>query len=456
MRTGKEVHTSMSGKNILILETDAGERKRLDHMLRSCGHQVTMTAAGDDLLEKLTLDPYDLLLLCTVSPLTIAMALLQRIKLLYPDMPVIMVASGATPREAVGAMKAGALDFLIPPLERELIENLIWLLPDDASADVRSGEEKFRIVTQDAAMEGLLQSALKVADSRASVLIQGDSGTGKELIARYIHAHSRRCGHPFVAINCAALPATLLESELFGHEKGTFTGAMGRKKGKFELADGGTLLLDEISEMDHALQAKLLRVLQEREIDRVGGAAPVAVDVRILATTNRDLQEMMDAGEFREDLFFRLNVIPLKLPLLRERLQDIPLLATHFVEKYNRIDGKSVKGLTQASLDLLMGRSWRGNVRELENVIERAVLMSDGPYIEVEDLALTGVSRCHAPHTTQAFSPLLSLREMEEKVILHTLDHTNDNRTHAAKILGISVRTLRNKLNEYKEKMEAQ
>jgi two-component system response regulator FlrC len=256
-------------------------------------------------------------------------------------------------------------------------------------------------------------------------------------------------------VNCAALPESLLESELFGHEKGTFTGAVGRKKGKFEQANGGCLLLDEISEMDVSLQAKLLRVLQEREVDRVGGGAPVPVDVKVLATTNRDLDAMIESGEFREDLYYRINVVPLHVPPLRERREDIPLLSDFFIRKYNRIDNRDVKGLTQESLSLLMNRSWKGNVRELENTIQRAVLMCEGPDITCEDFTMPG-NRPIDGNTAPVFTPGVSLKEMEKNIIFSTLDHTNDNRTHAAQMLGISVRTLRNKLNEYKEKMAVQ
>jgi two-component system response regulator FlrC len=289
------------------------------------------------------------------------------------------------------------------------------------------------------------------------VLIQGESGTGKELIARFIHENSSRRQGPFVAVNCAALPESLLESELFGHEKGAFTGAVSSKPGKFELANGGTILLDEITEMPLHLQSKFLRVLQEREIDRVGGSRPVQVDIRVVATTNRDMKDTIEKKEFREDLYYRLNVIPIHLPSLRRRFGDIPMLARHFIEKYNELDGRSVKDLSQAALDKIMSLSLKGNVRELENIIERAVLLCNGEIIQPEDLFcddfLTRQDDTGMPagEASTGIVGSRQLKDVEKNLIFQTLDETNGNRTHAAKILGISVRTLRNKLNEYKE-----
>jgi two-component system response regulator FlrC len=257
-----------------------------------------------------------------------------------------------------------------------------------------------------------------------------------------------------VAVNCAALPENLLESELFGHEKGAFTGAITRKKGKFEIANHGTILLDEISEMDFKLQSKLLRVLQEREIDRVGGAGPITVDVRVIATTNRDIEIQMEEGKFREDLYYRLNVIPIHLPPLRERRDDISLLANYFIEKYNRLDRRAVKGLTKEAEDALSQMPWKGNVRELENVIERAILMCKGDHIEEEGLLMKGKAK-KQDDLGHLFMPTVPLKEMEKKAIFQALDHTNGNRTHAAEILGISVRTLRNKMNDYRKTMES-
>jgi two-component system response regulator FlrC len=353
-------------------------------------------------------------------------------------------------------MKLGAKDFLLKPLTLKMIEIIVSYISNGLKAthqNVSNG--KFTIITKNKEMKRILKLAKEVADSNASVFIQGESGTGKELFARHIHNYSSRKDKAFVAINCAALPESLLESELFGHEKGSFTGAISRKKGKFELANHGTLLLDEISEMDYQLQSKLLRVLQEKEIDRIGGTAPVPVDVRFIATTNRDIEKQIDEGKFREDLHYRLHVIPFHLPPLRERKDDIPWLADYFIEKYCGINRRSVKGLTQEALASLMQMPWKGNVREFENVIERAVLMCKGDFIDAEHLFLTEKNR--QPVTAaHPFMPTISLKEMEKNVIFTTLDQTNGNRTHAAEILGISVRTLRNKLNEYRKKMEIQ
>jgi two-component system response regulator FlrC len=306
-------------------------------------------------------------------------------------------------------------------------------------------------------MEKLLKLAARVADSSASVLIQGESGTGKELLARFLHEKSTRRDQPFIAINCAALPENLLESELFGHEKGAFTGALAKKAGKFELADKGTLFLDEITEMQFHLQSKLLRVLQEKVVDRVGGTQPVDVDVRVIATTNRDAKAAVETQAFREDLFYRLNTIPLIIPPLRERRRDIEPLCDFFIKKYCRIDARSVKGLTDQALSVLINHTFPGNVRELENVIHRAVLLAETDMITPADLLMDDAADIPLADDdsgaefagAEDFSAG-SLKEMEQKMIFKTLDQTEGNRTHAAKILGISVRTLRNKLNEYK------
>jgi len=313
-------------------------------------------------------------------------------------------------------------------------------------------------VTADPRMAELLDFLKNIAKSRSSVLIQGESGTGKELLARLIHQHSPRRSQPFVAVNCAAIPHTLLESEMFGFEKGAFTGAAQRRIGKFELADRGTLLLDEVSEMDMPLQAKLLRVIQESEIDRLGGKDPVPVDARIIATTNSDLKKCIQEKKFREDLYYRLNVIPVRVPPLRERKGDIPVLAEHFLAKYAAENGKRKPALPGDTLAALAAHPWPGNVRELENVIERAVLVCQGSALLPGHLALDGgdetatgnpVSPAGAPQPLSADAPA-TLRDMEKNLIFSTLKQVKGNKTKASEILGISVRTMRNKLNEYK------
>jgi transcriptional regulator with PAS, ATPase and Fis domain len=304
-----------------------------------------------------------------------------------------------------------------------------------------SGNDR-EVITNNENMNNLLQLAGNVALSDMTVLILGESGTGKELLARYIHKTSPRSKKPMVAVNCAAIPDNLLESELFGYEKGAFTGALERKTGKFELAHGGTILLDEIGEMTATLQAKLLRVLQEREIDRIGGKQPVPVDVRVIATTNRDLQKEIEEGTFREDLYYRLSVFPLNLPPLRERPEDIKLLADHFIKKFSFQLKKKVSGFTEDTINFLMQRQWKGNIREFENVIQRAVLIARSDMLGVDDFILDR-------NQPQGQVQNGSLKDMEMDMILKTLEDTKGNKTRAAGLLGVSVRTIRNKLNEY-------
>lgn len=367
--------------------------------------------------------------------------------------PVVACGTESNAAAAVNAIRAGAKEYIPLPPDAELIAAII--------AAVARDQEDF--LFRDPAMARVVKLAEQVAPSDASVLITGESGTGKEVMARHVHARSRRAQKPFISINCAAIPEQLLESELFGHEKGAFTGAIGRRVGKFEEASGGTLLLDEISEMDVRLQAKLLRALQERLIDRVGGSRPVPVDIRVIATSNRNLAEAVRAGTFREDLLFRLNVVNLKLPALRERPTDIALLSDHFVEKYARANGLGRRILSDAARQALLRAPWRGNVRELENTLHRAVLLSDGEVVDVDAIALpdgTTLSDAAPPATVSARAAEAAetasralvgrtVADVERELILTTLDHVLGNRTHAATILGISIRTLRNKLNLY-------
>jgi DNA-binding NtrC family response regulator len=445
--------------HILVAEQNHKERAALGRLLEEWGYPVTIAIDGNDALRKLQEQSFRLVI--AGSPLPGCGSLeVMRQALSTHDAPAVVVLSGqACVDEAVAVMKAGALDFMIKPVDPEQLKQRVdGVMAADrgaGDADRRRSVER-AIVTRDPSMQRMLTLAEQVADSRAVVLIQGESGTGKELLARFIHARSQRREGPFRAVNCGALPESLLESELFGYEKGAFTGALGRKTGIFEQAQGGTLLLDEITEMAFHLQSRLLRVLQEGEVDRVGGTRPVKLDVRVIATTNRDIKAAVAEGAFREDLFYRLNVIPLKIPPLRARKQDLPLLVRHFIEKYNALDGRSVKNLTDDALERLARLSFKGNVRELENLMERAVLLAGGETITADDLLLEDgpVSAEHPPPTHPAASEPLPgpLREAERRLILRALDHTDGNRTHAAKVLGISIRTLRNKLNEYQEK----
>jgi DNA-binding NtrC family response regulator len=368
--------------------------------------------------------------------------------------PVVACGVGADPQRAAAAIRAGAKEFIPLPPETDLIAAVLAAVSDDERP----------MVTRDPSMQAVLGLADQVAASDASILITGESGVGKEVMARYLHQKSRRASRPFISVNCAAIPDNLLESELFGHEKGAFTGAVGRRIGKFEEADGGTLLLDEISEMDARLQAKLLRALQEREIDRVGGARPVKVDIRILATSNRDLAAAVLQGSFREDLLYRLNVVNLRLPPLRERPGDVFALAEHFVKKYAAANGAPERPLSAGARQRLLSHRWPGNVRELENAMHRAVLLASGP--EIEEFAIRlpdGQPMSSTPEAQAARNASiaaeaaargfvgLTVAAVEQQLIIDTLSHCLGNRTHAANILGISIRTLRNKLKEYSE-----
>ena len=440
-------------RHILLVGNDLQARAALGRMLEEWGYTV-VSASGEEAEAKLRSILPALMIVDFDVPGLNFLSFLSR----SGEAAVVFTSQKASVEEAVTMMKAGACDFLPNPLDAERLSLLVARVFPDTSAGGEKRVSFFRIVAQDPGMLRVLDLARQVADSRASVLIQGESGTGKELVARFIHDNSRRSQGPFVAVNCAALPETLLESELFGHEKGAFTGAVAAKPGKFELANGGTLLLDEITEMPLHLQSKLLRVLQEREIDRVGGRHPIPVDIRVIATTNREMKETIEKKEFREDLYYRLNVIPIRLPSLRERPGDIRVLARHFIEKYNELDGRNVKDLTESAIHKILSLPLKGNVRELENIIERAVLLCDGVSIRPQDLLAATCRRSEASRTQPApfqveFAPR-QLKDVEKNLIFQTLDQTNGNRTHAAKMLGISVRTLRNKLNEYRETME--
>jgi two-component system, response regulator FlrC len=377
--------------------------------------------------------------------------LVQRLEAEHIHAPIVACGVENNARAAVAAIHAGAKEYIPLPPDPELIAAVLAAVADDSR----------EMIYRDDAMARVVKLAQQIAPSDASVLITGESGTGKEVLARYVHNRSNRSKKPFISINCAAIPEHLLESELFGHEKGAFTGAVARRIGKFEEASGGTLLLDEISEMDARLQAKLLRALQERVIDRVGGARPVPVDIRVIATSNRDLGRAAREGSFREDLLFRLNVVNLKIPPLRERPADIVELAQHFIKKYAQANGVPLRPLSADARHALIANRWPGNVRELENTLHRAVLLATGDEIGADGLLAPDGARldqakspavAHAALAAEQVTRNLvgrTVAEVERDLILETLKHCLGNRTHAANILGISIRTLRNKLNEY-------
>jgi two-component system response regulator FlrC len=452
------------GKTLLIADDDQTMRMALAESLQSCGYRIETAENGAEALAKYARGRFEAVITDMRMPKMSGMDVLRGIKKISPKTPVILITAYGTVSTAVEAMKEGASEFIMKPFSLDDLEFVVKNVlvtngggqtrPDEAGGDGAYPERE--IVTKDPGMLSLLAMLKGIAKSKSSVLIQGESGTGKELIARFIYRHSSRRQRPFVAVNCAAIPHNLLESEMFGYERGAFTGASQRKIGKFELADGGTLLLDEISEMDVQLQAKLLRVIQESEVDRVGGKEPTPVDVRILATTNADLKAAIEEKRFRGDLYYRINVIPVKVPPLRERRGDIEILSEHFLKKYSSVNECATPRLTRESLELLWSHSWPGNVRELENIMERAVLICADGRILPEHLGLEGTARPAAAPPPPAEAPedeatggATTLGEMEKNMIFETLRKVNGNKTKASKILGISVRTMRNKLHEY-------
>jgi DNA-binding NtrC family response regulator len=444
---------------ILVVDDEEMIRDLLRETFQRRGYSVETVEKGNDALKKIETERYDLLVSDIRLPDISGMKILTETKKKRPDMGIIMITAYGSIKNAVKAMKHGAFDYITKPFDLEEIEMLVdkYFKYRNLVAEneyLRSElDKKFsfeNIVGTSNPMQKVFDSIRMVAQSRATVMIQGASGTGKELVARAIHYNSDRKNSPFVTTNCAALPEGLVESELFGHEKGAFTGAYRTTKGRFEIAHGGTLLLDEVSEISMSLQAKLLRVLQEREIERVGGGKPISVDVRIIGTTNRELKKEVEEGRFREDLFYRLNVVPISLPPISERREDIPLLVQFFSKKFTVENGRQIKGSTEQAIKMLSQRDWPGNVREIENCIERAVVMA-GPDVKMlESHHFIFHDSFIKDEKFKNQDRPITLHDMEKSLILKTLQENKNNRTVTADILGISVRTLRNKLNEYK------
>ena len=443
---------------VLVVDDEAAMRTALDANFRQSGWQVTTASGVEDALVKFRSAPCGLVVTDMRMGDGDGLAVLQGVRQLAPETAVIFLTAYGNVSEAVTAMKEGACDYLMKPVSFEQLEQTAQRILGRTFDGIELRNPQF--VGESAVFRELVAKACHVAQTNADILIEAESGTGKELLARLIHHASPRSSRPFVAVNCSAFPENLLESELFGHVRGAFTGATAAKPGKFQVADGGTLLLDEIGEMPLSLQPKLLRVLQEREIDRLGDTHPVPIDVRVIATTNRSLWSLVEAGSFRADLFYRLNVIPFSIPPLRERRGDILELAEHFMRKH---EPRSKRGHFKISTELaiaLREYSWPGNVRELENVIRRALALTHGttlgpelftPAVKTEAAITTTPSSPAATVPLQDMRPRpgVTLQDMERQLLEATLEATNGNRTRAAVMMGVSLRTVRNKIREY-------
>lgn len=436
-------------EKVLIVDDEPLMLSFMSDVLKRQGKEVVGAANGADAIRLLENEPFDLVITDMKMPMKSGLDVLKSAKKLHPSIQVILATAHGTIEAAVEAMKLGAFHYLIKPFSPEALEGVL----EKAEEHFRLVKEnKFykesgklpHLVAESAAMKRILQDLEKIAKAQASVFITGESGTGKEVIAATIHELSSRSQHPFIKVNCAAIPETLLESEFFGHERGSFTGAHMRKTGRFELADKGTLLLDEVTEIPLVLQPKLLRAIQEQEFERVGGTRPIKVNIRFLATSNRNMQEAIESKIFREDLFYRLNVVPIQIPPLRQRREDILPLANYFLERFCKENHKGQKKFTEQAEKKLLDYPWPGNVRELANIIERTVVLDFDPMIGAEHLYLD--SSVSAPKPVKVG---MTLHEMEKQLILETLQAHHQNRTKVAGILGISVRTLRNKLHEY-------
>lgn len=461
LRQCEESPMNHNKAKILVVDDEPSQRKMLQANLSLDGYQVFEAEDGTDAIARVSEEFFDLILMDNRMTRMDGIEALKEIKKISPGIPVIIITAFASVETAIQALQAGAHDYLTKPLEIDELRIKVqqslefWRLKEDNILQRRRIENLFdasRIVGRSERMKHILETVAMVAPTEASVLILGESGTGKELIANALHQGSGRADKRFIKVNCAALPETLLESELFGHEKGAFTGAVGRRPGRFELADGGTIFLDEIGEMTPATQAKLLRVLQEREFEPLGSTHTVKVNIRIIAASNRILKNEVQKGTFRGDLFYRLNVVPIELPPLRERREDIPLLIEHFLKIYNEKNNRNLKGFHPRALDALMRYPWPGNIRELENVVERSVILTSDEYVPFSELPESIRGATADPLMEQArqgIRPGMTIREMEKELIIKTLEDNDGNRTRTSSILGITRRTLQLKLKEY-------
>ncbi|XXF75156.1 sigma-54 dependent transcriptional regulator [Myxococcaceae bacterium GXIMD 01537] len=448
----------MSAQRILVVDDEDNARKAIVTILGEEGYEVAEAANGADALARLSDFSPAVVLTDVRMPQLDGLSLLKRAREQGSDATFVMMTAFASVEAAVEAMRAGAENYLVKPLDADAVLVILGKALEKRSLrreaeslrdQVRERVRFHNIIGESPRLQGVFDVVRRAAATRATVLILGESGTGKELIAQALHQESGRRDKPFVRVHCAALSESLLESELFGHEKGAFTGAVTRKEGRFELADGGTLFLDEIGEISSSVQVKLLRVLQQREFERVGGTQTLKVDVRIVAATHRDLTAEVKAGRFREDLYYRLNVVSVTLPSLRDRKSDVPALVSHFLEKYSDAYGKDVHGLAPGTLQALLAHDWPGNIRELENAIERAVVLAEGAELTTDDLP--PVLRGPRPlgSTSNTLIPGATLATIEREAILRTLEMVQGSTTRAAEILGISVRKIQYRLKEY-------
>ena len=448
---------------VLIVEDDASARRGLTELVRAWGHEAEGAADGQEGLEKITTYRPSAVLADMVMPRMDGLELLRRVKEQLVDLTFVLITAQGSVDTAVAAMKEGAYDYLTKPVDPQRLRTLLSHVSERKNAlrDVASLRRQLQdhgrfgeMVGNAPALRAVYRVIEQAAPTAASVLVYGESGTGKELVAKTIHHLSGRNKHPFIAINCAAIPESLLENEIFGHERGAFTGAMDRRPGCFELAHTGTLFLDEIAEVSPGIQAKLLRVLQERTIRRLGGQKEQSVDVRLIAATNVDPAKAVQQGKLREDLYYRINVIAICVPPLRERVEDIPLLVETFISEFNERNDKAVRALAPEAMRVLQRYPWPGNIRELRNVIERAVILSPGDFVEAEYLP-ADLSGAPPPSiNTVGLTPGMTVDEAERRLIELTLEHTRDNKTRAAEILGVTVKTLHNKLKRFRREAE--